>query len=264
MQDHAHGWGLVGLFGGPLMALLLPWAADNPTLWWIIVISSTVGFVWGLYLLIGSQLSTRLARIKGLGRIIIAAGILTLVIVGFSTWYFWPLRRISSEGLQLREQLEKAEQLGPLFEYFEKDTAEAVAIQSVFVTHLSSSTASVQSSIHLPFIIFFSPEANAYVASIYFPPLSDDLLPQLMYDVAEHYRELFENFLKTYPISGTPPGRPAWMSSNMVFAKRIYLYHDNFISEDDLAKFRLLFSNKGADVEFRGPSYLQYKTDEKK
>jgi hypothetical protein len=52
MQNHAHGWGLVGFCGGPLMALLLPWVADKPVLWWIIVVVSTVGFVCGLYLLV--------------------------------------------------------------------------------------------------------------------------------------------------------------------------------------------------------------------
>jgi hypothetical protein len=85
-----------------------------------------------------------------------------------------------------------------------------------------------------------------------------------MSSMAEHYRASFDNFLKKIRLAGTPPGQPAWMSNNMTFSKRIYLYHENFISQDDLAKFRLLFSNNGADVEFRGPAYLQYKTDANK
>jgi hypothetical protein len=85
-----------------------------------------------------------------------------------------------------------------------------------------------------------------------------------MYGMERSYAASFDNFIKTVRIEGAPPGRSAWMSNNMVFAKRIYLYHENFISQDDLARFRLSFSSNGADVEFRGPSYLQYKIDEKK
>jgi hypothetical protein len=74
--------------------------------------------------------------------------------------------------------------------------------------------------------------------------------------MAEHYRASFDNFLKDIRLAATPPGQSAWISNSAVFSKRIYLYHDDFISQDDLATFRLLFSHNGADVEFRGPAYI--------
>jgi hypothetical protein len=105
----------------------------------------------------------------------IIIGIFMLCVLGFAGWYFWPFKKTISEAPQLREQLEKVEKLGPLFEYFEKDTVGDVAIQSVLVVTLSSSASSATNSIYVPFILFFAPDSNAYVASIYFPRVSDSV-----------------------------------------------------------------------------------------
>jgi len=110
------------------------------------------------------------------------------------------------------------------------------------------------------FTIFFDVPSNVYVASVYVPPLDNaNVFNGVMAQIAARYRASFDAFLKTTHLAESPPGRSDWLSDTAKYSGRMYLYYDNFVSQDDLANFRLLFSQNGADVEFRGPSYLRYK-----
>lgn len=138
-----------------------------------------------------------------------------------------------------------------------------LSAQSYFIISPSAAPAA-HSDNYILFTIFFNVASNVYVTSLYIPPVEDkDVLSQVMNRLAERYRVSFGDFLKTVHLAEAPPGESAWISDNAIFSGKIYLYHENFISRDDLAIFRLLFSHNGADVEFRDPAYLQYKTGAK-
>jgi hypothetical protein len=77
--------------------------------------------------------------------------------------------------------------------------------------------------------------------------------------VATKHRALFDGLLKNIHLAESPPGQSDWLSDTAKSSGRMYLYLENFVPQDDLAKFRLLFSQNGANVEFLGPSYLRYK-----
>ena len=156
-----------------------------------------------------------------------------------------------------RETVEKVEKLGPLFSYYLDDTFGELAVQS---TLLIPNVEDQSKTITVPFTIFFDVPSNVYVASVYVPPIDNlNVFNGTMTQIATKYRASFEEFLKKIHLTESPPDQPDWLSDTANSSNRIYLYYENFVSQDDLAKFRLLFSQNGANVEFRGPSYLRYK-----
>jgi hypothetical protein len=182
----------------------------------------------------------------------------TLVIVLFMSVLFRQ-DTIAKTKEELREIIEKSEKLGPLFAYFQDDQFGEFGASAYLVS--SSVTHGLSYNILLPFTLYFDSAYNAYVISMYIPPISDkNTFSNIMQAIPATYRQNFKDFLNIAHFSEAPPGRPAWTSDAAVFSGKMYLYHENVVSQDDLATYRLLFSKNGLDVEFRGPAYLSYKT----
>ena len=53
MSHHTHGWGFVGLFGGPIMGLIAQILTPFSLFWWGLMTISVIGFLLGVRILVG-------------------------------------------------------------------------------------------------------------------------------------------------------------------------------------------------------------------
>jgi hypothetical protein len=185
-----------------------------------------------------------------------------MMILIFLAMVFVPLYIIKPDQIaegkrQWRESIERLEQIGPLFNYYQEDQFGELNLDST----LEISVINYKSSkIIVPFSLFFDIPSNVYVASIYIPPIDNiNVVNYVIEQLANRYSASFDVILKNVHLAESPPGQSNWLSDTTKFSGRIYLYYDNLPSPDDLARWRLMFSQKGANVELRGQQYLQYK-----
>jgi hypothetical protein len=77
--------------------------------------------------------------------------------------------------------------------------------------------------------------------------------------IAQQHRGYIEEFNGRFHMASPRPGEMSSASNDRIkFNGRVFLYYDNFISDDHIAEIRLAFTKLHSDVVFRGPNYLAY------
>lgn len=97
----------------------------------------------------------------------------------------------------------------------------------------------------------------------YFIPLSPHA-----YGICEYLTDLYKITMKDLEAShelkfGLTTESNLTSSTDLIFSGRIYIYHENFFTLQDLAALEQLYKSKGLSVIFRGNAYLQSAWDSK-
>ncbi len=84
---------------------------------------------------------------------------------------------------------------------------------------------------------------------------------ELLQWFASAYKDYLYNAKKNIHIWTSPNGitQNQPISDDLVFTKKIYIYHENVFNAEQLKLIESKFANNGIDVEFRGFSYLEYR-----
>jgi hypothetical protein len=222
---------------------------------------------------------------------LIGMSVFGLGFVGCAAWYFWPAvtettveeahhissldysspstqkvgKNIKESNEEFRAAFAKEEQLGNLYEYFQDDFPNSITLTMLFRDEFGNLEYG-RKNITLGFKMYFDFQANTKFISFYIPAMNrTELVYTTCVDVAGVYQKIMDQLAANLHMAQPSPGDSSvGLSENLKFTGRIFIYTENFLSDEQVAKLITLFAEKGASVTFRGPNYYTYRELQKK
>ncbi|HLJ22226.1 MAG TPA: hypothetical protein VKU84_18605, partial [Stellaceae bacterium] len=116
-------------------------------------------------------------------------------------------------------------------------------------------------TLDVEFRILSSIAANSDFIAVYIP-MTTDPIPVCRY-FADACQQIYDELKAPILASARNPGDPnAGKSKNLVFSRRIYLYHENEISLEQMSVLSASYRARELDVQFRGPAYRETRSQQ--
>jgi hypothetical protein len=113
--------------------------------------------------------------------------------------------------------------------------------------------------------VLFNLHENSEFLAIFIPLQTEPNTFTLCRVVAAQYQQILEVAHQSVDVTSIVPGEPiAGSSVNLTFTRQIYIYHDQFLSLQQLAFLEQTFREKGLTPDFRGHDYLTLHWNEKR
>jgi len=108
------------------------------------------------------------------------------------------------------------------------------------------------------YIIHYDLVTNSAFLSIYIP------LSQYAYTIAmtiaDDYKTILDHEAREVRATGKDPGDSATLDSkNVQFSRRIFIYHEDYLTLEQLGFLEILYKEKNLSAQFRGRDYLAVK-----
>ncbi len=116
---------------------------------------------------------------------------------------------------------------------------------------------------HIEYAVVWRLESGIKILLFYIPYANDT--PHICVSLADKYTFPLRDFLESRTEAQKTPGDSEQISSqNLVLSNRIFIYHETYLSPEQITEARNAWKKQGIDVIFRSTDYLSNKKLEAK